>query len=86
MMDNKRTEKRDMMRKLLTICPECQQQIYGFDLNLSDIDKSKVGHWPLSYVYCHSHNEGPMHALTMYLDATYTVRSREVSNNITIQK
>ncbi len=85
-METNRTDTRGLVKKLLAICPICNKQVYGNDINLSSIDKNRITHWPLPYVYCHSHKNGPMHALTMYLDANFAVRAREVSNFITIQK
>ncbi|MFX1274657.1 MAG: hypothetical protein ACFFBP_02725 [Promethearchaeota archaeon] len=85
-MEDFRSETRILVKKLLAICPHCKKQIYGNDINLANIDKTKIKSWPLPYVYCHSHENWPMHALTMYLDSTLTVRAREVSDYITIQK
>jgi len=85
-METNRTETRSLVKKLLAICPQCKKQIYGNDIDISNIDINKIRNWPLPYIYCHSHDNFPMHALTMYLDTSFTVRAREVSDFITIQK
>jgi len=75
-----------LMKKLIAICPICKKQIYGRDIDINCIDKEKIRNWPLRYVHCHSDNNTPLHALTMYLDANLCVRGREVSDFIKIQK
>ena len=77
-----------LMRKLMTICPICGRQIFGKDIDIDRVKsaKSQIDHWPLRYVYCHSHEEFPMHALTIYLDANFSVRGMEASNFVKIQK
>ncbi|MBN1801938.1 MAG: hypothetical protein JW891_10555 [Candidatus Lokiarchaeota archaeon] len=85
-MENERYESRALLSRLLTICPQCKKHIYGKDLNLSEIDKSTVRSWPMPYVYCHLGEKGTIHALTMYLDASFTVRAREVSEHVSIQE
>lgn len=75
-----------LSRKLLTICPVCKKLIKGKDIDILTIDKTKVTHWPLIYTHCHSHDKYPMHALTLYLDANFSVRSEEVTHLDKIQK
>ncbi len=85
-MEYNRYESRALMHQLLTICPKCNKHIYGKDLNLGKIDKNNVRRWPMPYVYCHEDNKGIIHALTLYLDASFIVRAREVSEHVTIQE
>lgn len=33
-----------LIRKLLTICPVCEKRIYGKDIDILKIDKSKISH------------------------------------------
>ena len=73
-----------LMKKLLTICPICNRVIYGKDLDLSSLFKCKIEHWPIMYVHCHSYKNYPIHALTLYLDSNFSVRSSEVSEFIKI--
>ena len=77
-----------LMRKLMTICPICGKQIYGRDLDISQIEKlkSKINYWPIRYVHCHTHDPFPMHALVIYIDADFSVRGEETSNFVKIQK
>ena len=77
-----------LMRKLMTICPVCGKQIYGRDIDINDIkiSKSQINHWPLKYIHCHAHNNMPMHALMLYIDANFSVRGLEISNFVKIQK
>ena len=82
-MSNSRTL---LMKKLIAICPVCKKQIYGRDIDIHDINTDKIKSWPLRYVYCHSENNIPLHALTMYIDANFSVRGREVSDFIKIQE
>ncbi|MFW9773547.1 MAG: hypothetical protein ACFFEO_15460 [Candidatus Thorarchaeota archaeon] len=74
-----------LIRKLLTICPVCNKRIYGKDIDILNIDKSKVNHWPLRYIHCHTNKDVPIHALTIFLDANFSVRGNEVSNFVKIE-
>ena len=75
------------MRKLISICPTCGKQIYGRDIDISQIEKtkSKIDHWPIRYVHCHTYERFPMHALLIYIDANFSVRGEESSNFVKIQ-
>ncbi len=75
-----------LMRKLLATCPSCNKQIFGGDIDISNINTNSIRQWPLRYIHCHSHNDVPLHALTLYLDADFSVRAREVSDYIKIQE
>lgn len=75
-----------LMKKLLAICPICKKLIYGKDIDIDEIDLSKISHWPVKYTHCHSHNGVPTHALTMYIDSNFAVRGKEVSEFLKIQK
>ncbi|MHA1986285.1 MAG: hypothetical protein ACW98D_06585 [Promethearchaeota archaeon] len=75
-----------LIRKILTVCPVCQKRIYGKDIDIQKIDTSKINHWPLRYIHCHTNNNVPLHALTIYLDNNFTVRGNEVSSFIKIEK
>ena len=77
-----------LMRKLMTICPVCKKQIYGRDIDINNIEKSRsqIEHWPLRYTHCHTHDNYPMHALTIYIDANFSVRGMETSSFVKIQK
>jgi hypothetical protein len=72
----------------MTVCPVCKKQIYGRDIDINKIvkSKSKIDHWPLSYVHCHDNTNFPMHALMIYIDANFSVRGLEISNFVKIQK
>lgn len=85
-MENERYELSSLLRRFLTTCPQCNRNIYGKDLNLTEIDKNKVRRWPMPYVHCHLDGKGAVHALTMYLDSSFTVRAREVSEHVKIQE
>ena len=74
-----------LIRKLLTICPVCQKRIYWRDIDILKIDLSKINHWPLRYIHCHRTNSVPFHALTIFLDANFSVRGKEVSEFIKIE-
>ena len=76
-----------LMRKLISICPICGKQIYGRDIDISQIEKSKskIDDWPIRYVHCHAHESFPMHALMIYIDANFSVRGEESSNFVKIQ-
>ncbi|MHA2184859.1 MAG: hypothetical protein ACXAAI_07645 [Promethearchaeota archaeon] len=74
-----------LIRKLLTICPVCKKRIYGRDIDILNIDTSKISHWPLRYIHCHANNNFPLHALTIYLDNNFSVRGNEVSNFLKIE-
>ncbi|MBA7663951.1 hypothetical protein ES703_71999 [subsurface metagenome] len=74
-----------LIRKLLIICPVCQKRIYGKDIDILKIDASKIDHWPLRYIHCHTSNNVPLHALTLYLNSGFSVRGNEVSNFIKIE-
>ncbi len=71
--------------KLLCVCPLCKKYIYGKDIDITKIDLSKIKRWPLSIVHCHAHNKHPLHALTIYLDANFSIRGREASGFLKIQ-
>lgn len=75
-----------LIRKLIATCPTCNKQIYGEDIDISNINTKKIQNWPLRYIHCHTHNDVPLHALTLYLDADFSVRAREVSDYFKIQK
>lgn len=75
-----------LMRKLLAICPACKKKIFGNEIDVTQLDISKINHWPVRYVHCHSYNNVPIHALTLYIDANFSVRGQEVSNFVKIQK
>lgn len=75
-----------LIRKLLTICPVCEKRIYGKDIDILKIDKSKISHWPLRYVHCYVNKNIPLHTLTIFLDADLSVRGSEVSSFIKIEK
>ena len=74
-----------LIRKLLTICPICKKRIYGKDIDITKIDKSKIKHWPLRYTICHEYGTNSMHAFTIYLDANFNVRGNEKSDFIQIK-
>ncbi|MBD3198259.1 MAG: hypothetical protein GF317_24635 [Candidatus Lokiarchaeota archaeon] len=74
-----------LMKKLLTICPVCKKPIYGRDIDINKIDIKKINRWPMKYVHCHSHEKTPLHALTLYIDANFSVRANEVSDILKIQ-
>ncbi|MHA1913231.1 MAG: hypothetical protein ACW986_18800 [Promethearchaeota archaeon] len=74
-----------LIRKLLTICPVCKKRIFGRDIDILNIDTSKVNNWPLRYIHCHTNDNFPLHALTIYIDKNFTVRGNEVSNYIKIE-
>lgn len=73
-----------LMKKILTICPICNRVIYGKDLDIASLFECNIEHWPLTYIHCHSYNNYPIHALTLYLDSNFSVRSSEVSEFIKI--
>ncbi|TXT64431.1 MAG: hypothetical protein BAJALOKI3v1_210018 [Promethearchaeota archaeon] len=75
-----------LMKKLLAICPVCKKPIYGKDIDVNNIDITKINHWPVKYTPCHSHNGTPVHALTMYIDSNFSVRGKEVSEFLKIQR
>ncbi|MHA2391303.1 MAG: hypothetical protein ACXAEX_04985 [Promethearchaeota archaeon] len=84
--DSRNTEIRSfLIRKLLIICPVCNKRIYGEDIDILNIDRSKVSHWPLRYIHCHTNNNVPFHALTIFLDANFSVRGNEVSNFVKVE-
>ena len=78
--------RRFLIRKLLATCPTCNKQIYGKDLDISNINTADIRQWPLRYIHCHAHNNVPLHALTLYLDADFSVRAKEVSDYFKIQR
>jgi len=49
------------------------------------IDTTKIKNWPLRYIHCHTNNDVPFHALTIFLDNNFSVRGNEVSNFIKIE-
>ncbi|MBA7679314.1 hypothetical protein ES703_87603 [subsurface metagenome] len=71
--------------KLLCICPLCKKYIYGKDIEIVKIEPSKVKRWPITVVHCHSNKNYPIHALTLYIDANFSIRSRDVSQYLKIQ-
>ncbi|MFX1573143.1 MAG: hypothetical protein ACFFB0_10375 [Promethearchaeota archaeon] len=75
-----------LFRKLLTICPVCKKKIYGRDIDILKIDTSKITHWPLRYIHCHTNNDIPLHALTIFIDSNFSVRGNEVSSFLKIEK
>ena len=75
-----------LMKKLLTICPICGKQIFGRDIDILNIDKSKISNWPFRYTHCHSNRKGPLHAVTLYLDSNFAVRGKEISQYVKIQE
>jgi len=75
-----------LIRKLIATCPTCNKQIYGEDIDISNINTKKIQNWPFRYIHCHAHNDVPLHALTLYLDADFSVRAREVSDYFKIQE
>ncbi len=75
-----------LIRKLLTICPVCKKKIYGRDIDILKIDTSKITHWPLRYIHCHTNNDVPLHALTIFIDSNFSVRGNEVSSFLKIEK
>ncbi len=75
-----------LIRKLLTICPVCKKKIYGRDIDIMNIDASKVHNWPVTYIHCHTNNNIPFHALTIYIDANFSVRDNHVSDFIKIEE
>ena len=78
--------KSHLMKKLLVICPVCRKPIHGRDIDINKIDKNNVHHWPLTFTHCHTYNQVPLHALTVFLDSNFSVRGKQVSNFIKIQK
>ncbi|MFW9773969.1 MAG: hypothetical protein ACFFEO_17590 [Candidatus Thorarchaeota archaeon] len=82
----RKTEVRSfLIRKLLTICPVCNKRIYGKDIDILNIDISKINHWPLRYIHCHKNNDVAVHALTIFLDTNFSVRGKEVSKFVKIE-
>ena len=75
-----------LMRKLIAICPVCKKPIYGRDVDILSLISSKIDHWPINYVYCHTYNNYPLHSLTIYLDSNFSVRGYEISDFIAIEK
>jgi len=69
----------------MCICPLCKKNIYGKDIDITEIDTSNIKRWPFSIVYCHAHNNNSLHALIIYLDANFSIRGREVSGFLKIQ-
>ncbi len=64
--------------KILTTCPLCSKEIYAKDINLEQIDITKINNFPFDYIHVHSHGDFPPHALLMYFDAHFKVRGRKV--------
>jgi len=73
-----------LMRKLMTICPVCGKLIFGRDIDLDSIYKSEVNNWPITYTHYHEHREHPLHVLTLYIDANFSVRDLKVPNSLKI--
>ena len=86
MAESKSVTRRYLIKKLLTTCPPCQKDIYGKDIDISKINTDKIDQWPLRYIHCHTHEDIPLHALTLYLDSDFSVRARETSDFIIIQQ
>ena len=86
MAESKSVTRRYLIKKLLTTCPTCQKDIYGKDIDISKINTDKIDQWPLRYTHCHTHDDVPLHALTLYLDSDFSVRARETSDFIIIQQ
>ena len=63
----------------------CNKRIYGKDIDILNIDKSKDKHWPLRYIHCHTNKDISIHALTIFLDANFSVRGNEVSKFVKIE-
>lgn len=73
-----------LIRKLLTTCPVCKMRIYGKDIDILNINMSKIEHWPMRYTHCHKYKNTPLHGITLFLDEDFSVRGNEVSNYIKI--
>ena len=74
-----------LTRKLLCICPTCKRRIFGADIGITHLDFSKVKKWPQQFIHCHRDKEHPLHALTIYIDANFSIRGREVTEFVKIQ-
>jgi hypothetical protein len=66
----------DLDKKILASCRLCNRTIYNNDVDLSQIDKSKINNFPFPYIHIHSNNGDKPHGLIMYLDAQMKVRGR----------
>lgn len=84
----KATDRSLLMQKLMSVCPLCGKKIHGRDIDITGLTKlkSKINRWPVPYTHCHCHDDGKMHALTLYLDANFAVRGQEISEFVKIQK
>ncbi len=85
MAECKSVTRKALIKKLLTTCPICKKRLYGKDIDITNINTEKINQWPLRYIHCHTHNDVPLHALTLYLDSDFSVRAREASDFIIIQ-
>ncbi|MGV9173007.1 MAG: hypothetical protein ACOC44_13510 [Promethearchaeia archaeon] len=84
----KSTTRSVLMQKLMSVCPLCGKKIHGRDIDIDGLaeQKSNITRWPVPYTHCHCHENGKMHALTLYLDANFAVRGQEISEFVKIQK
>ena len=73
-------------RKLITFCPKCRKPIYGADIEIPKLINSDVNRWPVNFVYCHTYNQFPKHALILYIDSDMSVRGQEVSDFIKFEE
>jgi len=76
---NKSSKIQPKAEKILTICPLCEKKICAKDINIEEIELSKIKIFPFNYIYIHSHNQFSPHALIIYFDAHFNVRGREVA-------
>ena len=74
-----------LTRKLLCICPTCKRRIFGADIDIANLDLTKIKKWPLSFIHCHRDKNHPLHALTIYIDANFAIRGRQVTEFVKIQ-
>jgi hypothetical protein len=72
--------------KILTICPLCKKKVFAKDINIEEIDLSKIKTFPFNYIYIHSYNKYSPHALLIYFDAHFNVRGREVAKFTNLKK
>ena len=76
----------DLNRKLITYCPKCLKPIYGADIEIHKLINSIVNRWPVNFVYFHTYNQFPKHALILYIDSNMSVRGQEVSDFIKLEE
>ncbi len=77
---DKTQTKNILMKKLMSICPECGKLIFGRDIDITRLEK-KSKSWPKQYNHLHTHNNVPEHELTLFIDANFSVRATKVSRN-----